>query len=69
MRTLELHDGVKGKEVLETDPDQSLLNGQTELKKVTVTITQRHNSQVTSSYKCCFVNEYIIYINIRGRTV
>ena len=47
MRTLELHDGVKGKEVLETDPDQSLLNGQTELKKVTVTITQRHNSQVT----------------------
>lgn len=46
MRTQDFHEGAKGKEVLETDPDQSLLNGQTELKKVTVTITQRHNSQV-----------------------
>ena len=59
MRTLELHDGVKGKEVLEIDPDQSLLNGRTELKKVTVTIIRRHNSLVTS-YKCCLVNKYII---------
>ena len=59
MRTLELHDGVKEKEVLEIDPDQSLLNGRTELKKVTVTIIQRHNSLVTS-YKCCHVNKYII---------
>ena len=44
MRTLELHGGVRGKEVPEIDPGQSLLNGQTELKKVTVTIIQKHNS-------------------------